>query len=475
MTVMEVLSAFRSLELSPVDYLDALIERIEALDGTVNAVIDVMGEPAREEAAEAARVYAAQSFGRGVDGPLPPLLGLPLLVKELHDVEGMSATRGSRALAGAVADADHPIVDRLRAAGAIPFARTTTPEFSCATFTQTAAWGITRNPFNPDFTPGGSSGGSAAAVAAGFGPLATASDIAGSTRIPAAFTGLVGFKTPYGRTPAVPPLNADWYRGDHVLTRSVADSALATNLIVGTHPRDHVTIGPAHVLPTEFTGAAGVAGMRVAVSRDLGCYDVDAEVLAGLDSVVAALADAGAEVVEVDVGLSLAEVNEVSSAHYGHLAAANMLRAAGGDIGLLEPYSQRFVEYTRAHAERVSLLDSLLMESRIQQQIAAAMAGFDVLVTPTSAIAVLEAGQDYLEPLDRPAGQLDFYWQAHMAVPFNIANRHPVLAVPSGVGPTGVPVGVQIVGHPYADDSVFTVGAAIEELLPFPQSPLMGG
>lgn len=469
MSVLDVIAAFRSRELSPVEYLTHLTSRIAAHDGEINAVMDVMDEPARQAAQAAAEVYARAD----ADTPLPALLGVPLLVKEQHNVAGCSATRGSRVLAGQTAPADHPVVARLREAGAIPFARTTTPEFSCATFTQTAAWGTTRNPFNPDCTPGGSSGGSGAAVAAGYGPLATASDIAGSTRIPAAFGGLPGFKTPYGRTPGVVPLNTDWYRGDHVLARTVADTAYATNIIVGPHAGDHATIAPAHVLPTAFAGAAGVAGMRIAVSRDLGCYDVDPEVAAGLDTVVAALRGAGAELVEIDLALSLADVTDASSAHYGHLIAQNMTRMCGGDLDLLEPYSKRFVEYTRDFAERISLLEAADLETTVQAQIADAMAGFDALLTPTSAIGALEADNAYLEALERPAGPLDFYWQAHMTIPFNIANRCPVMAVPSGIGPTGVPTSVQIVGHPFADDSVFTVAAAVEELLPFPRSPLM--
>lgn len=386
-------------------------------------------------------------------------------------MKGRSATRGSAALAGNVAGADHPIVGRLRAAGAVLFGRTTTPELSCATFTQTAEWGITRNPYNRAYTPGGSSGGSAAALAAGYAPLATASDIAGSTRVPAAFAGLVGFKTPYGRTPAVPPLNLDPYRGDHMLARTVADSAFATALIAGVHPADHstvpVTAGDFPV-PSSLPGAAGTRGLTVGISRDLGCYEVDPDVLAGFDAVVSALASAGAEIVEVDPDLSLDDVDNAAMVHFGHLLAANMRRLAGGDLSLLEPYSQAFAERAAEWAERYTVVEGLLFENRVQQSLAHAMMGVDVLVTPTSAVAALRAGDMHLDGIARPSGHEDFYWRAHMTLPFNIANRLPVLAVPSGLGETGVPVGVQIVGHPYADASVFRVGAAVEELLPFP-------
>lgn len=477
LSALDALSAYRACELSPVDHLDALLARIEAADsaeegaGPINAMVDVFADEARHAAAEAERAYARADGDADSLAELPAALGLPVLVKEQHDVLGRSATRGSRALAGSSAGADHPIVARLRAAGAVLFGRTTTPELSCATFTQTATWGVTRNPFNRAFTPGGSSGGSAAAVAAGYAPLATASDIAGSTRIPAAFCGLVGFKTPYGRTPAVPPLNLDSYRGDHMLARTVGDSAFATALIAGLHPADHATVpldaGESPV-PSSLPGADGVHGLTVGISRDLGCYDVDPDVLAGFDAVVSALASAGAEIVEVDPGLSLDDIDNAAMVHFGHLLAGNMRRLAGGDLGALEPYAQRFVERAEEYARRYTAVDGLMFENAVQRALAHAMTGVDVMVTPTSAAAALEADNMYLEGIDRPAGRQELYWRAHMTLPFNIANRLPVLAVPSGVGESGVPVGVQIVGHPYADASVFRVGSALEELLPFP-------
>lgn len=485
LSLLEVLAAFRRRELTPSAYARTLAQRIRAFDGHsgtaaeaadpdsavgINAIMDIMDDDAQQALRAADRRYAEDD-----PASLPPLLGVPLLVKEQHDVAGCSATRGSRARTGMVAATDHPIVARLRAAGAIPFARTTTPEMSCATFTATQEWGISRNPFDMKKGPGGSSGGSAAAVAAGFGPLATASDIAGSTRLPAAFCGLPGFKTPFGRTPGVHPLSADWYRGDHVLARTVAETAYATNIITGVDPGDHSTIAPDPELDWETLStdtSTRLNGLRVALSPDLGAYDVDPSVAAGLDRVAEVLETAGARVERVDVGLDLDDITRASMAHFGHLIAANMARMAGGDLDLLEPYSRRFVELATAEAQRTSLLESLVIEQRVQDTLAQAMAGFDALVTPTSAVEALEADDYLLDGLERPAGRVDFYWQAHMTIPFNIANRCPVIAVPSGVGTTGVPTSVQIVGHPYADQSVLQVAAAVEARLPFPHPPV---
>ena len=171
---------------------------------------------------------AAARYARGRD--LTPLLGLPVAAKEKHGLRGRTLSQGLVARKGELAHADHPVIDRIRRAGGIIHARTTTPEYSCATVTHSPLWGVTRNPWNRQYSPGGSSGGSGAALAAGLAPLATASDIAGSTRLPASFTGTVGYKAPYGRIPGLAPLSADHYRGDGPMARTVVDAALLASL-----------------------------------------------------------------------------------------------------------------------------------------------------------------------------------------------------------------------------------------------------
>lgn len=479
MGVKEVLQAYQQ-GLSPVELVTHLLERIKRVNPHINCVIDTLPDLALKEAHRAEAVLRGQSEGTsgaregGVGDTSAviahkPLLGVPFLIKEQHDLAGHSATRGSQTLAGAVAEADHPIVARLRAAGAIPLGRTTTPEFSCATFSHTREWGISRNPFNLDKTPGGSSGGSGGAVAAGLAPFATASDIAGSTRIPAAFNGLPGFKSPFGSTPGTHPSNNDWYRGDHVLARSVADTAYVFNAITGVDPYDNATV-PVEDYPHEF-GEAGqlLAGKRVAVSADLGAYALDSAVAAGVDRVAQALEGAGAVVETVDVGLDLETITRASMSHFGHIFGAKLFQSVDGDLSGFEPYTRLMVESTTQAARETSLVDSLALESQIQDTLARAMEGYDVLVTATSAIEDLDAGCDYLGEVEREAGNLDFYWEGHMTVPFNIANRRPVMAMPSGVGSAGVPTSVQIVGHPYDCAPVFEVSAALEQLVTVPR------
>lgn len=488
MGVKEVLQAYQQ-GLSPVELITHLLERIKHVNPRINCVVDTLPDLALEEAHSAEAVLRGQQEGTSGAGEAgagdtsavfadKPLLGVPFLIKEQHDLAGYSATRGSQILAGAVAEADHPIVARLRAAGAIPLGRTTTPEFSCATFSHTREWGISRNPFNLDKTPGGSSGGSAGAVAAGLAPFATASDIAGSTRIPAAFNGLPGFKSPFGSTPGTHPSNNDWYRGDHVLARSVADTAYVFNAITGVDPYDNATV-PVEDYPHEFGEGAGgdaaevaarlLAGKRVAVSADLGAYALDPAVAAGVDRVAQALAGAGAIVETVDVGLDLETITRASMSHFGHIFGAKLYQTMNGDLSRLEPYTRLMIESTTQAARETSLVDSLELESQIQDTLTRAMEGYDVLVTGTSAIEDLDADCDYLGEVEREAGNLDFYWEGHMTVPFNIANRRPAMAMPSGVGSAGVPTSVQIVGHPYDCAPVFEVSAGLEQLVTVPR------
>lgn len=486
---LEALRAFRSGALSPVELFDSVVERIETVDradpdgsGAINAVMQTLCG-GREAAVRAERRYRS-----GVDAPIgtgsTALLGLPIATKEKHGIAGEPLSQGLVALREELADADHPVVERIGGAGGIVHARTTSPEFSCATVTHSRLWGVTRNPWNRAFSPGGSSGGAGAALAAGYAPLATASDIAGSTRIPAGFSGVVGYKAPYGRIPGLPPLSADWYRGDGPMARSIADAALLTNVLSGIHPADHGTVPGEGPLPLEYPDAPDrLAGKRIAVSMRLGDYPVHPEVQGAVLRLAALLADAGAIVEEVELPWTSSGIRDITMGHFGHILGPAMSRLTAG-MPALADYTERFIADARAAGARMSLVETLEGEARMQAELAAAMAGFDVLLTPVSAVDGLVADASYLDGITVPdpdaadgGGEggggdggvhLEHYWQAHMTVPFNVGNRCPVLAVPAGIASTGVPIGVQIVGHPYAEESVFRVGAAIEQLQPWP-------
>ncbi|WP_166828263.1 amidase [Brevibacterium limosum] len=486
----EALAAFRSKELSPVDYLTSLLGRITSEDERINAVTEVI-EEAVTSAREAEDFYAnATSDDLAEAAATRPLLGLPVIAKEKHALAGRGLTQGLLHERDTVATADAAIIGRIRAAGGYVHARATSPEFSCATITHSPMWGVTRNPWNLELSPGGSSGGSGAALAAGFASLATASDIAGSTRLPAAFTGTVGFKAPYGRIPGVQPLAADWYRGDGPMARSVADTALLARVMVGVDASDHATIASPGFLddfdPAE--AADRLRGRRVALCVRLGDFPVGKDIEANTRAIASALESAGAEVEEIELPWTYERIFETAFTHFGYLLAPAMRAATRGHEDTLADYTLRFMADTEAVASRRSFYDGLAMEAQIQAELAAAMDGFDVLLAPTSAVAGLEAGASYLDGITvggdgvgrEGAGdgavaatggtagvRLDHYWQAHMTMPFNICNRVPIVGVPSGMADCGIPTGVQVIAHPFDDGTAFDVAAAIEALRPW--------
>ena len=451
----EVLRAFREHELSPVEALDAVRARADAVEPTVNALLERDHEDLTAAAKEAERRYA------GAGEPPRPLEGLPVVLKEEQPIAGRSLTFGSRAMQGYVADETHPVAERTYAAGALVHARTTTPEFSCAAFTHTQLWGVTRNPWNPDYTPGGSSGGSGAALAAGTAYLASGSDIGGSIRIPASFCGVVGFKAPYGRVPGLPPFNLDTYCHDGALGRTVADVALFHNVIQGRHPADHASL-PALPIPGDL---GDVRGLRVALSMTLGAFAVEPDVEANTRAFAAALAAAGAVVEEVEVGLDLPALTEAALVHYGSIMGPSMAELGPVDELPFEAYTKHFLAVSGAAAARTSTYAGLAAESQVHRALATVFDDHDVLVCPTVGALGFLAEDEYADGIDVAGVHHDLYLLAALTPVFNIASRHPVLNVPSGRASNGVPTGVQVVGRPYDDVTAFHAGAAAEREL----------
>ncbi|TDD52496.1 amidase [Saccharopolyspora elongata] len=454
----EARALFAKRALSPVELLEALIERTEQVEPKVNAFTERLFDEALAAAAQAEARYLGK-------GPAPrPLEGIPVAAKEKHAIAGRSLTEGSLISEGGVAAENAPVIDRVLDAGGIIHARTTTPEFSISPFTHTPMWGITRNPWNPDYTPGGSSGGSAAALAAGTALLATASDIGGSTRIPAAFTGIVGFKAPYGRIPGTPPLSMDFYRGDGPLARTVDDTILFANTLIGPDPRDHTSLRPRIALPTEYEPAAG---MRVALCVRLGDYDVKPDVERNTRAAADALAQAGVVVEEIELPWTRAEIGRATGKHFGTIFGALVQDVVGDRRDLVAPYTAAFLGWAAKAADRGGFLEGLRIETRMQRELAEAMSGFDALLCPTAAIPALPAGDDLIGEFEVDGHRFARFSDATLTTPFNINNRCPVLAVPSGHGDNGVPTGVQIVGHTYDDATVFRLGKELERVRPW--------
>ncbi|APF40768.1 amidase [Neomicrococcus aestuarii] len=479
-----LLEKFRSGEVSPAEVLDAQVAQHDSVNGDretgINAFTEVLFEEARSQAQAAADIYAkARKTGDDTALRHAPLLGLTVATKEKHGLAGHTLEQGLLAHAGRVAKADHTVVARIREAGGIVHARATSPEFSCATVTHSPMWGITRNPWNLTTSPGGSSGGSGAALAAGMTTLATGSDIAGSTRIPAAFTGNVGYKTPFGRVPGMPPLSADWYRGDGPMARTVADTALLSRIMSGCSSIDHGSWGPGwkdEALTPFEKGLLGanyrnqgpeeaLSGLTIGISRNLGNYPVAPSVAAAFETFVQALTQAGAVVLEIELSWTTEWMTETTFSHFGHILAPGMEAEMAGSDAPTAAYTDRFIRDAKEHAAKNSLVASLGFDARVQAELAVAMANVDVLLTPTNAVTHLDAAGDYLDGIEADGKHLGHYWEAHMTSPFNVANRCPVLSVPIGMSDVGVPVGMQIVGHPFEEDIVFRVGHAAEKVV----------
>ena len=447
----ELLRRFTARELSPVELLDALIDRIEALEPTINAVCDRRYAEARAEAAHSAERYL------GKHGGPRALEGLPVAAKEEHPMTGRSWTQGSFTLTDEIAAFDHPIIERIQAAGGIIHIRVTTPEFCCAAFCHTTMWGITRNPWNTDFAPGGSSGGTGAALAAGYAPLGTGSDIGGSIRIPASFSGVVGFKPPFGRVPALPPYNLDQFCHDGPMARSVADTALLENVIAGSHPRDVVSLRYPPQIPAE---QQDVAGLKIALCLGLGDWPLAPEVEANTRRVGASLAAAGATVDEVTLPWTRDQIWTAGQAHFAAIMGAGIaaVEAEHGDV--LNDYTRAFA---KSMTSEISYYEGLELEGHLYEPLGQLFEQYDAVICPTIAADGLEVGNPYIEgPFMVNGVDVKHHIMMCMTLPFNLFSRCPVVAVPSGRSDNGVPTGVQVVGRTYDDLTAFRVAAAVE-------------
>jgi aspartyl-tRNA(Asn)/glutamyl-tRNA(Gln) amidotransferase subunit A len=451
---------YRSRDLSPVDVMRALIDRAESVEPSINAFAETHFEAALEQARKAEAVYASP------DAEPRPLEGIAVAVKEEAPIEGQKNTLGSLTLKDAVADHTAVFVQRILDAGGIVHARTTTPEFSCAPVTWTRLWGVTRNPWNLDFAPGGSSGGSGASLAAGSTTLATGSDIGGSIRMPASMCGVVGFKPPYGRVPEVEIFNLDHYCHEGPLARTVDDAALLENVIAGPHPSDIASLRPKLVIPDE---QPGIKGLRLAFSPDLGCYAVDEDVARNMSSAVERLRDAGAIVEEVALPWDHASLGRAARIHFGMIFAPSLRQLYERSGELFTSYAQRFYQESE-EVRKDEFVDGLLLEAKIYAPLGEILERYDALVCPTFPLPALPAEYDNEPTVINGVPTRDWV-DVLMTVPFNVCSRCPVLSVPSGRASNGVPTGMSVVGRTYDDLTVFQVGRAFEGVQPWLDAP----
>jgi Asp-tRNA(Asn)/Glu-tRNA(Gln) amidotransferase A subunit family amidase len=449
--------------LSPVALVDACLTRIARVQPALNAFTTVFADAARSEAQAAERAVAA---GR----PLGLLHGVPVAIKDFTPMAGVVSTRGSHALKDWIPDQDPVIVQRLRNAGAIIIGRTTTPEFAHSSFTRSPLWGETLNPWDAVRTSGGSSGGSAVAVATGCVPLAEGTDMGGSVRIPAALCGVAGLKPSLGRIPMdILPTTFDLISHFGPIARRIED--IARFLEVTQGPDDADILSQMHPTPLGDCLAGRVYGLRIALSVDLGFYHVDPDIEANLREVAGALRAAGAIVDEIDLDWKV-EVVDAWNANWGVFLAAAAGRHLPEFADRMDPALLRVI-HAGQQMGAVQLKQLEEVRTRQWQALATIFRNYDVLLCPTTAVTAppVSAQDADFERADAD-GKLR---GMDMCAPFNNIAQCPALSVPSGLAGDGMPTAVQIVGHRFDDPTVLAVGAAIERLRPFPRCRQLTG
>ncbi|MEF8841083.1 MAG: amidase [Haloarculaceae archaeon] len=468
----ELARGVRAGDLSPVEVLDAHVERIERLDDEINAFVTLTAESAREAAREIERaVEAGEDPG--------PLAGVPVAVKDLENVAGVRTTFGSKPLADTVAEESALFVERLREAGAVVLGKTNTPEFGHKGTTDNLVAGATGTPFDPSRNAGGSSGGSAAAVAAGMAPIAQGSDGGGSVRIPSAWCGVYGLKPTYRRIPR--PSEPDAFShtpfsqlGPHA--RTVEDAALMLDVLAGPGPGDPL------VAPddgADYLGALGrdVSDLRVAYCPDLGVFPLDERVRAVVDDAVEAFEECGATVERVERVFEHSHTELYDSWMTGWLVkfgalAENLRESEGVDyLGTdREDTTPAFADaieagnevsgitYKRADNVRTSAF--LSVQDLLEE--------YDLLASATLAVPPVENRDDgnTLGPTEIDGEPVDPAVGWCLTYPFNMTG-HPVASIPAGLDEDGLPVGLQLAGRRFEDETVLAASAAFESERPW--------
>jgi aspartyl-tRNA(Asn)/glutamyl-tRNA(Gln) amidotransferase subunit A len=453
--LMEISQVLARKEVSPVELMRAVLARIEETNGKLNAFVAMRGEAELIDEARAAEARLQR-------GETRPLEGIPLGVKDLEDVAGMVTSHGSKVFRNNVAERDSIQVARLKAAGAIVVGKTNAPEFGATAITKNPLFGVTRNPWNLERTPGGSSGGSAAAIAAGVVPLVTAGDGGGSIRIPASFTGCFGLKTSYGRIPRGPERH--WVTGDTAvygpLTRTVEDAALFLDTVAGPHALDPNSL-PAPGINYRRTLGDLPAKRRIAFSADLGYAAVQSDVAAVVAHAARAFAELGHTLERVEGG------PPEMGYDWGIVGAFELL-------GELEPYfaeqenefGRSFLRGVKVGARMTPAFFAAVRKRReeLNRWCAALFEKYDLLVTPTVPYDPPQAKGPFPDELE--GKRLPLASVAAFTIPFNLS-WHPGATVRAGFSKAKLPVGLQIVGPRHRDDLVLQAAYAYEQARPW--------
>lgn len=455
LTAAELAAIIRDRQVSAQEVTESHLRRIDRLNPRINAFCTVLHEKALT-AAKAADV--AMMSGRTIG----KLHGLPIGLKDLTPTKGVRTTRGSRLFADYVPNKDAVLVQRIKAAGGIIIGKTNTPEFGHKGITDNLIFGATRNPWDLSRVAGGSSGGSAAAVAAGLVPLAEGSDGAGSIRIPASMCGVFGFKPTYGRVPdvlgAFSSHSPFFHNGP--ITRSVEDAALLYQAMAGADPSDPFSLPYSEEDSDSLE--MDVSGLRVAYSPDLDYFQVAADVRQACADAADTFAGLGCQVDEFEMGLDI-DIEYQFMTLWSAKLASTYSNLSEAELGLLEPKVQELI----ADGKRLSAVDyghANLARERLWNRLCAVYQDYDLILCPTTAVAAFPSGQDAPHEINGKAINPLIGW--FLTYPFNLTG-HPAASVPCGLSADGLPVGLQIIGRRLEDRRVLRAARAFERIRPW--------
>ena len=484
----EAIKKFKNKSISPVELLQEIIKRIESINPEINAFNQLYFEKALKEAKKSEDKYFS-------DALTLPLDGLPTAIKDEVSIDGQINTMGSQMFKNNLSRHTDIDVERIVNSGAIIHARSTCPEFSLTSFTHSILNGVSKNPWNLNFSPGGSSGGSGASLAAGMTTIATGSDIGGSIRIPASACGIVGYKPPYGRNPITHPFNLDHYCVVGPMARTVSDCALMQNVMCGPHPNDITTVSPKKTLSLDYEN---IKGWKIAYSLDLGFFEVDETVEKNTLEAVEKFKTLGASVNEIKLNWKKEEVDSTCYSHYAGGAFFRTLAEVPEDERQeMTEYAQMYAKLSDLHFKAIAedkkiysdelgaylgytSRDCANVAGEMYLEISPILEEYDILICPTNCLPSVKADMDLKKDKviinNKVQEGPDVSWC--MSYPFNILGRLPVLAVPSGFSNLGVPTGIQLVSKAFCDEKVFQGGYNFEKLDPWLNSkekwPLIG-
>ncbi|MFQ5514295.1 MAG: amidase [Myxococcota bacterium] len=458
MSAIELGDAIRKRTLSPVEAVEAILARIDEVNPRVNAIVTRTDELAREQAQA-----AEQAVMRGE--PLGPLHGVPLTIKDLEETAGIRTTFGSRLYESYVPERDHPMVARLKRAGAILLGKTNTPEFGLLPLTDNVCFGPTRTPWDLERNAGGSSGGAAAAVASGMGPLATGSDGGGSIRTPSSFNSVFGLKPQLGRvanTHTIPGWETLSVVGP--ISRSVRDAARMLDAVKGPDPRDRRSL-PDTGESFEAACEEGVAGLRLAWSPDLGHLAVEPEIRAVCAEAARRFEKLGCSVQEVQPRIG--DLGEVLATIVICETAAALEDRRGEWEEVMFPPLKGFLAMQGQFATR-DLLRAHWKRDWLAAELAPLFEDYDALLTPQMPVTAPPIGQLNVREIDGQA--VDPIGFVGFTFPFNLTGQ-PAASVPVGFDGRGLPIGLQLVGRRFGEATLLRLAAACEAAHPWTERP----